>query len=190
MKKGIWQYTVPKAIISFLTYIFLCSQALAAEQENELCNAMAEVDRANCKASLELLMSGGPKPYKPSVFVRAKDGKWAFRYEMTQASEAEPFCILLMNHLVLRQDRSTLLQYTSYDDMLDFDIPELDIHETAIPGRLGEIFVDVTRRPPTVELPMETKDNVNAGIRVEILQPTAYAEWERKAVKQDCKTID
>lgn len=135
-------------------------------------------------------MIGGPQPHEPSVFIKATSEKWLFRYQITQMSEGEPLCTVLANHLIIRRDLITRLLYTSYDDMLDFDIPELDIHETAIPGRMGEIFVDVTRRPPTDKLPMPKKDNINADIRVDILQPTAYAEWERKAVKQDCKMID
>ncbi|SFA76063.1 Cytochrome C oxidase subunit II, substrate-binding [Rhizobium sp. NFR07] len=172
-----------RKLIYVLIFTTLGGQTLADDNNASLCDGMTGTDRVSCEAALALLVSGGSQEPGSSVFAAASSGNWVFRHQTADAKH----CAVLVNHLVLPQDRQTRLMYTSQDRLVDLEIAELGIRKTAIPGRMSDTIIEGARLADRAKAELPTAGGPQgASIHVDVLQPAAYGEWERTVVTQSC----
>jgi heme/copper-type cytochrome/quinol oxidase subunit 2 len=171
-----------KRLAVFLILITISWPAFAANRPS-LCDGMAGDSRARCEAALELLVRSGPDS-SGAVHAVVSAGKWVFRY---QNADVEPRCAIYIDHLILASNRQTRLIYTSDDQMIDLDIADLGIRKTAFPGRVSEVTINGMQfaAQANADLPADVRGAGKTGIRVDVLQPSAYSAWE-KGFTQGC----
>jgi len=150
-----------------------------------LCAGRPSPTREACEKAQELLLRPLAAQPERSVLVTGRQYAWHYQYRL---SDDDDRSCTVSNPLVLPAGERTRLQFTSDDIIHEWTLPELKLQISAIPGLLNIADVEPVEpgdfRGGATQISGQRFRDMT--IALQVLEPAAYAAWERTVLPTRC----
>jgi heme/copper-type cytochrome/quinol oxidase subunit 2 len=149
------------------------------------CDARPAPAREACEKAQELLLRPLAAQPARTILVTGRQFAWHYQYRLP-GDGAQPCTVA--GPLVLPAGERARLQFTSDDIIHEWTVPELKLQVSAIPGLLDVTDIEPAR-PGTfhggaTRISGQHFDEMT--IELQVLEPAAYAAWERSVLPTRC----